>query len=95
MVLRWVAAGVLDAAKGCRREKGCKDMPTLVVALRTRDAQSGSWRIVGDDRVVVNRAAAEFQQRAGQPLRSSARIPLTKASLVPVNRTSLPVRLLC
>ena len=26
MVLRWVAAGVLDAAKGFRRGKGCKDM---------------------------------------------------------------------
>ena len=28
MVLRWVAAGVL--AKGFRRVKRCKDMPTLV-----------------------------------------------------------------
>ena len=41
MVLRRVAAGVLEAANGFRRVKGCKDMPTLVTALRTRDAQLG------------------------------------------------------
>ena len=34
MVLRWVAAGVLEAAKGFRRVKGCQDMPALVAALR-------------------------------------------------------------
>ena len=41
MVLRWVAAGVLEATKGFRRIKGCKDMPQLVAALRARDAQLG------------------------------------------------------
>ena len=41
MVLRWVAAGVLEAAKGFRRVKGCQDMPTLVAALRARDARLG------------------------------------------------------
>ena len=41
MVLRWVAAGVLEAAKGFRRVKGCRDMPVLVAALRARDAQLG------------------------------------------------------
>ena len=41
MVLRWVAAGVLEATKGVRRIKGCKDMPQLVAALRARDAQLG------------------------------------------------------
>ena len=41
MVLRWVAAGVLEAAKGFRRVKGRKDMPTLVAALRARDARLG------------------------------------------------------
>ena len=41
MVLRWVAAGVLEAAKGFRRVQGCKDMPVLVAALRARDAQPG------------------------------------------------------
>ena len=40
-VLRWVAAGVLEAAKGFRRVKGCKDMPVPVAALRARDAQLG------------------------------------------------------
>ena len=37
MMLRWVAAGVLEAAKGFRRLKGCADMPRLVAALRARD----------------------------------------------------------
>ena len=41
MVLRWVAAGVLEAAKGFRRVKGCQDIPALVAALRARDARLG------------------------------------------------------
>ena len=41
MMLRWVAAGVLEAVKGFRRVKGYADMPTLVTALRARDQQLG------------------------------------------------------
>ena len=41
MVLRWVAAGVLEAAKGVRRVQGCQDMPALVAAIRARDARLG------------------------------------------------------
>ncbi len=41
MVLRWVGAAVLEAAKGFRRVTGCKDMPALVAALRARDTQLG------------------------------------------------------
>ncbi len=41
MMLRWVAAGVLEAVKGFRRLKGCADMPKLVAALRTRDQRLG------------------------------------------------------
>jgi putative transposase len=41
MVVRWVAAGVLEAVKGFRRLKGHKEMPKLVVALRARDQQLG------------------------------------------------------
>ena len=41
MVLRWVAASVLEAAKGFRRVKGCQDMLALVAALRARDARLG------------------------------------------------------
>jgi len=41
MMLRWVAAGVLEAVKGFRRLKGYADMPTLVTALRARDQQLG------------------------------------------------------
>jgi putative transposase len=41
MMLRWVAAGVLEAVKGFRRLKGYADMPTLVAALRARDRQRG------------------------------------------------------
>jgi len=41
MMLRWVAAGVLEAVKGFRRLKGYAGMPTLVAALRARDRQLG------------------------------------------------------
>jgi transposase-like protein len=41
MVLRWVAAGVLEAVKGFRRLRGHKEMPKLVAALRSRDQQLG------------------------------------------------------
>ena len=41
MVLRWIAAAVLEAVKGFRRPKGYKDMPKLVAALRARDQQLG------------------------------------------------------
>jgi putative transposase len=41
MVVRWVAAGVLEAVKGFRRLKGHADMPKLVAALRARDQQLG------------------------------------------------------
>jgi transposase-like protein len=41
MVVRWVAAGVLEAVKGFRRLKGHKEMPRLVAALRARDQQLG------------------------------------------------------
>jgi putative transposase len=41
MMLRWVAAGVLEAVKGFRRLKGYADMPTLIAALRARDRQLG------------------------------------------------------
>lgn len=38
MVLRWIAAGVQEAAAGFRRLKGHADMPKLVAALRDHDA---------------------------------------------------------
>jgi putative transposase len=41
MMVRWVAAGVLEAVKGFRRLKGHADMPKLVAALRARDQQLG------------------------------------------------------
>ena len=41
MMLRWVAAGVLEAVKGFRRVKGHADMPRLVAALRARDQRLG------------------------------------------------------
>jgi transposase-like protein len=39
MVLRWVAIGLHEAAKGFRRLRGHKGMPRLVAALRDRDAR--------------------------------------------------------
>jgi putative transposase len=41
MVVRWVAAGVLEAVKGFRRLKGHTAMSQLVAALRARDQQLG------------------------------------------------------
>ena len=41
MVVRWVAVGILEAAKGFHRLKGHKAMPQLVAALRARDQQLG------------------------------------------------------
>ena len=70
MVLRWVVAGVLEAAKGFRRVQGCQDMPALVAALcppGTRRAVR-TRGVVRAGCVVVHQAAAEFQQRTGHPL---------------------------
>ena len=39
MVRRWVGAGMLEAERTFRRIKGCKDMPTLVAAVRTEVAR--------------------------------------------------------
>ena len=51
MMLRWVAAGILEAVKGCRRVKGYADMPTLVNALRARDRQLGLLKAEEDRQV--------------------------------------------
>jgi transposase-like protein len=51
MMLRWVAAGVLEAVKGFRRLKGYADMPTLVSALRARDRQLGLVRAEEDRQI--------------------------------------------
>jgi len=40
MVLRWTAAGVLEAERGLRKLAGYRAMPTLVAALRARDTNS-------------------------------------------------------
>ena len=47
MVLRWVAAGVLEAAKGFRRVKGCRDMPVLVAACEHVTLSWGSMNRLG------------------------------------------------
>ena len=41
MVVRWVAAGVLEAVTGFRRLKGHREMLRLIAALRARDQQLG------------------------------------------------------
>jgi putative transposase len=51
MVLRWVAAGVLEAVKGFRRVKGHKEMPQLVAALRAREQQAQDHRLSRERRV--------------------------------------------
>jgi transposase-like protein len=52
MMLRWVAAGVLEAVKGFRRLKGYADMPLLVAALRARDRQLG-LSVAQDERQIA------------------------------------------
>jgi putative transposase len=52
MMLRWVAAGVLEAVKGFRRLKGYADMPMLVAALRARDRQLG-LSVVQEERQIA------------------------------------------
>jgi len=62
MVVRWVAAGVLEAVKGFRRLKGHKAMPQLVAALRARDQQLGLVVDVEETRGYL----APRQQQAAQ-----------------------------
>ena len=71
MVLRWVAAGVTRSGEGVpsgERMQGYASAggrpPGTRRTVRTRG-------VVRDGRVVVNRAAAEFQQRTGHPRRNS------------------------
>jgi hypothetical protein len=42
MVLRWTAAGVLEAERGFRKLAGYRAMPTLVAALRTHSTELNS-----------------------------------------------------
>ena len=39
MALRWTAAGMIEAAKGFRRLKACKQLPALVAALKAHHAK--------------------------------------------------------
>jgi len=39
MVLRWTAAGVIEAERGFRKLAGYRAMPALVAALRAHDVQ--------------------------------------------------------
>ena len=51
MMLRWAAAGVLEAATGFRRLKGHADMPQLVAALRARDQSLGLGAPIEEEQV--------------------------------------------
>jgi putative transposase len=48
MVLRWSAAGVLEAERAFRKIVGYRAMPMLVAALRTHDAKIGRGSTVDD-----------------------------------------------
>ena len=52
--LRWVAAGVLEAAKGFRLGKGGKDMPALVAVLRARDVRLATFKLTSLDQDEAN-----------------------------------------
>src|ERR1700757_1293727 len=45
MVLRWTAAGVLEAERGFRKLTGYRAMPALVAALRARDTSCARPRV--------------------------------------------------
>ena len=45
MVLRWTAAGVLEAERGFRKLTGYRAMPALVAALRAHDTNSARWEL--------------------------------------------------
>jgi hypothetical protein len=51
MMIRWMTAAVLEAAKGFRRVTGCKDLPALVSALCRRDEQLGLTKPITAERV--------------------------------------------
>lgn len=55
MVRRWVGAGMLEAERSFRRIKGCKDMPTLVAAVRAEVAR----RVAEDNGDVTARAYSQ------------------------------------
>ena len=65
MMLRWVAAGILEAVKGFRRLKGYADMPTLVNALRTRDRQLGLLTAQEDRQVAESSPSCRRISTAG------------------------------
>jgi putative transposase len=48
MVLRWCAAGVLEAERGFRKIAGYRAMPILVAALRARDGETDRGPKVDD-----------------------------------------------
>jgi transposase-like protein len=48
MVLRWSAAGMLEAERGFRKIAGYRAMPLLVAALRARDAKTEREPTVDD-----------------------------------------------
>jgi hypothetical protein len=61
MVVRWVAAWILEAVQGFRRLKGHKAMPQLVAALRARDQHLGIADVMESVAMSIE-SAARFQQ---------------------------------
>ena len=48
MVLRWSAAGVLEAEHGFRKIAGYRAMPTLIAGLRAHDTKTDRVSLVDD-----------------------------------------------
>lgn len=68
MVLRWTAAGVLEAERKFRRITGYTAMPKLAAALRAHDASlnRSTNKLTCMVRHLINeQAASQFQQRNG------------------------------
>jgi putative transposase len=65
MVLRWTAAGVLEAERGFRKFIGYRAMPALVAALRPHDTNRARSGVDETEKATDNEAATQFQQRGG------------------------------
>lgn len=85
-MLRWVAAGVLEAVSAFRRLKGYTDMPKLAAALRAHDQQFGSGRnshmrlrhmsqsVVASQRHIPNRSALAGRHNNWQGMARRSRL---------------------
>jgi hypothetical protein len=96
MMLRWTAAGMMEAAKGFRRLKAYKQLPALKAALLAHQAKHAIRNSVADhvahaatDRTAVRRLAGSNQRAAVLQIRRAARERACRHSF---RRSEIPPR---